>query len=257
MIELTVLGAAGSYFDPKIQAPCSGYLVRTGEAMVMLDCGYGTLAQFCRSADLGDLDAVLISHVHPDHCGDFFNLNTILRTRASEKPVQVLCPAGVREQLQPFSSAWYNGFDWSEINDGQEIAIKDSLLRFSITDHGPPTAACLISSDGASILYTADTGPAWAPSRLGMEPDLLLCEASYLDKADGPPVHLSAREAGVLARAIDARALMLTHLSPGSDSILFKRRAEETFESPVLIAEPGVQAVAGDISGQPGSKVAI
>src|SRR3712207_8466497 len=46
---------------------CSGYLVHDGETSVWIDCGPGTLANLQRHVALADVDAIVVTHGHPDH----------------------------------------------------------------------------------------------------------------------------------------------------------------------------------------------
>ena len=65
MIEVIVLGSSGSYATPT--NPCTGYLVRTPDAAVLLDCGPGTLGPLQQATKLEDITAVILTHCHPDH----------------------------------------------------------------------------------------------------------------------------------------------------------------------------------------------
>ena len=71
MLTLTVLGCSGSYPGPG-QA-CSGYLVRSGGTTVWLDAGTGTLANLQLHVGLDQVDAIVLSHQHPDHWSDIDN----------------------------------------------------------------------------------------------------------------------------------------------------------------------------------------
>jgi glyoxylase-like metal-dependent hydrolase (beta-lactamase superfamily II) len=46
---------------------------------LLIDPGYATLPRLLQSIDADEVDAVLVSHGHPDHCAD---LNPLLRARA-------------------------------------------------------------------------------------------------------------------------------------------------------------------------------
>ena len=63
--RVTILGSSGSYAS--VENPCSGYLVRSDGASVLLDAGPGTLGPLQREIDLGELDAIVLTHAHPDH----------------------------------------------------------------------------------------------------------------------------------------------------------------------------------------------
>src|SRR5581483_215884 len=65
---LTVLGCSGSYPGPA-QA-CSGYLLRCQGTVIWLDAGSGTLANLQRHVGLAEVDAVVLTHEHPDHWSD-------------------------------------------------------------------------------------------------------------------------------------------------------------------------------------------
>ena len=64
-LRVTVLGSSGTYAGPG-QA-CSGYLLRSGAATVLMDAGPGTLANLQEHVALDELDAIVVSHAHPDH----------------------------------------------------------------------------------------------------------------------------------------------------------------------------------------------
>ena len=46
---------------------CSGYLVRSPATTLVVDLGAGTLANLQRHVDIAAVDAVVLSHEHPDH----------------------------------------------------------------------------------------------------------------------------------------------------------------------------------------------
>ena len=76
-MKITVLGGCGAW--PTASQACSGYLVEHEGFRLVLDPGYATLPQLLAYAAAEQVDAVLISHGHPDHCAD---LNPLLRARA-------------------------------------------------------------------------------------------------------------------------------------------------------------------------------
>jgi ribonuclease BN (tRNA processing enzyme) len=70
--------------------------------------------------------------------------------------------------------------------------------------------------------------------------DLALCEATHLAAAEGDGVlHLSARQAGAMARAAGVRRLVLTHLLPGGDPEVFRAEGAAAFGAPVAVAAVG------------------
>ena len=90
-LRLSVLGCDGTYAGPG--GACSGYLVSSPTTHVWIDAGPGTLSRLQRHLALTDLDAVVISHEHPDHSGELPVLRNALRFMfgVSGLPVLTTC----------------------------------------------------------------------------------------------------------------------------------------------------------------------
>ena len=76
-MRLTVLGGCGAW--PAAGLACSGYLVEHDGFRLLIDAGYATVPRLLERMAAHELDAVFVSHGHPDHCAD---LNPLLRARA-------------------------------------------------------------------------------------------------------------------------------------------------------------------------------
>jgi ribonuclease BN (tRNA processing enzyme) len=237
-MELTVLGCSGSYGAPAGGA-CSGYLLRTSGATLWLDCGNGTLANLQRHASVDDLTAVIVTHWHPDHCVDLYGLHVLLQYGLERQGLPVYAPEGTEARLGTLVDGdWGGAFAWIPVGDGDATTVGDTGLRFSRTDHPPPTMAVELSADGKRLVYTADTGPGWSSEAFGPGADFVLSEASFQRHNELGRVHISARQAGEAARASGARRLMLTHLWPGLDPTASVVEGSEAFGREVLLAAP-------------------
>ena len=129
-----------------------------------------------------------------------------------------------------------------ELADGDTISVGGLRMRFAATDHGVPTLAVRIDDDrGASLAYSADTGPQWSFRSIGDGIDVALCEASYTERnhVTGSQ-HLTARQAGAMARDAGIPRLIVTHLTPGTDPQQATREAAEAFGGDVELATAGV-----------------
>jgi ribonuclease BN (tRNA processing enzyme) len=238
-LTLTVLGCSGSYPGPG--GACSGYLVRDSETTVWLDCGSGTMANLQRHVALDDVDAVVLSHEHPDHWRDLEGLYVAYRYGPSEREgIPVYAPSGLRDQTY-FDTEPV--FSWRTIADGHEVGIGSMSWSFSRTDHGPETLAARVESGGRSLAYTADTGAAWSLERFNAPIDLALSESTLRLDEENRTQHLSGRQAGAMAAAVGAGQLVLTHVWPEYDPADAAALARTTFDGPVATAAVGEEYV--------------
>lgn len=238
-IQLTVLGCSGSYGAPAGGA-CSSYLVRAGETLVWLDCGNGSFANLQQHVLPEDLDAVVITHGHPDHCVDLYGLHVFYRYGLERSGLPVFAPEGVEQHLESLVGSWGDTFEWNVAADGDRVRVGELSLGFSRTDHPPPTMAVELGRGDRRLVYTADTGPGWSVDAFEPGAELVLSEATYQHDDIRTPIHLSARQAGEAARAARARRLMLTHLWPSLDPVASVEEASEAFGHAVALAAPHV-----------------
>lgn len=235
-LAVTVLGCSGSFPGPG--AACSGYLVDDGSTRIWVDAGPGTLANLQRQIALDQLDAIVLSHEHPDHRSDLEGWNVVCQHLLERTGFPVYAPAGLRERTyQPDTPA----FTWHVVAAGASVDIGTVRFTFSRTDHGPETLAMRIEAGGRSLGYSADTGPAWSLAALGPGLDLALCEATLSIEEEDTMQHLSARQAGAQARAAGAGRLVLTHLWPTLDAEKARRHGSEAFGAPVEVATTGAR----------------
>lgn len=236
-MELTVLGASGSYGSPT-GGPCSGYLVRSAGTTVAVDCGNGILPNLQQHAVVEDLTAVVLTHIHPDHCVDLYGLYVLRRYGLELSGLPVYAPKDVAKTLGALVDDWGDTFDWRVIDDGDAASVDDVKLRFSRTDHPPPTYGLELAADGKRLIYTSDTGPGWTVGAFDPGADLVLSEATYQHGKKPVEWHLSAEEAGIGAREAAARRLMITHLWPRLDPVVSVQEASDAFGAPATLAAP-------------------
>lgn len=234
-LTLTVLGCDGSYAGP--DGACSGYLVSSNDTHVWVDCGPGTLANLQRHVDPHVLTAIVVSHSHPDHWTELPVAYNALGYYFDRRAVPVFGTTDTRERVRVAKGGSIDEvFDWHTITDRSSFEIGGVKVSCAVTDHPVETLALRITAGGASIGYTADTGPAWSVDTLGPDLDLLLCEATFPEDRAGTFPHLTASEAGSAAREAGVARLVLTHLLPGSDHDLARDHATRAFGRDVEIA---------------------
>ena len=241
-MQLTILGSAASWAGDG-QA-CSGYLIEDEGTTLLLDCGNGALANAASVTDVTSLDAVVISHAHPDHFADLYALQAALRF-APEGPIGSLplyMPEGLWERLGSLLSE-HGRAQLAEAFEPHTIVAGEAMLFDGITvlprsvDHDGPTFAFLIEAGGARLGYTADTREGRPVRDAVAGCDVLLAECTLPEEYAGMAPHLTAAEAGSLAAGSGAGMLLLTHLWPTADHERMLRQASAVFDGEVHLAE--------------------
>lgn len=232
---VTILGTSGSYPGPG--SACSGYLLRHQGFSLWLDAGPGTMANLQTHIALADVDAVVLSHEHPDHWSDLDGFYIACRYIQPRSDVPVYAPTGLQNLMRSGTDTG-STFAWHDITDKTSLAVGPFHLTFSRTDHPPETLAVRADLDGTgrSFGYSADTGPGWTLDQLGPGLDVVLSEATFLQDREGTSPHISARQAGVSARAAGVGRLLITHIWPIVDPRQSAAEASQSFGAPVECA---------------------
>jgi ribonuclease BN (tRNA processing enzyme) len=242
--RVVVLGGCGAWPEPG--RACSGFLLEHDGYRVALDLGYGTLPRLLSllgSAIAVGLDAVIVTHDHPDHVVD---LHGLLRARlydARHEPrIALYSPAAVLDRIAGLEdsdrSTAERVFSWRSLPAGA-YEVGPFRLESWALPHYVPNAGVRLSAPGLTVAYTGDTGPDPALADIGRDADLYIVDAT--DRESGaPPLNLTAREAGEAAAAAGADRLMLTHFWPGNDRDRSRAAAAAVFGGEVLIADEGV-----------------
>ncbi|MBK6856236.1 MAG: MBL fold metallo-hydrolase [Microthrixaceae bacterium] len=240
-LTVTVLGSAASFGHPG--NACSGYLIQTPSTSVWLDCGPGSMAVLQEHLRLTEIDAVVVTHEHHDHWLELPLLRTAARYGFDIAHIPVFGTAGTRGLLEGLVGRELAPLEWTDITDGSSVMVGDLGFRFSATDHPVETLAVGVASGGRRFAYSADTGPGWSLASLDPEGegfDLALCEATLAEVDAGLVQHLTARQAGVMARSAGARRLAVTHIYEGTGpERVAAAAADDAFAGPVELALPG------------------
>lgn len=259
-MELTILG--GSAATPNPGDASAGYLVTSGEAALLIDCGSGVVSKLRLHRDPRTLSGVIITHLHSDHTLDLIALRYGLKYTppgpAAAVPLHL--PPGGRDFLTRLGEVFAVGGEfgrefWADVlepreytphlDGGEPLHIGEFAITFAPMQHYIPVWALRIEerATGRSLTFSADTGPAAPLAAFAADTDLLLCEATILrqNPAEDPATlgHLTATEAGELATAARARRLVLTHLweELGFDNYASDARA--AYDGPLDLAKAG------------------
>ena len=240
-MKLTVLGCSGSVPGP--DSPASSYLVEHDGYRLLLDLGSGAFGALQRHTDPAQVDAVVLSHLHPDHFIDLCPY-VVYRLHGPGGPLPAipeLGPAGTHDRLALAHDPSNLGglrrvFSFAAVTPG-ERELGPFRLRFARVDHPVETHAVRVQAGGRSLTYSGDTATCDALVELATGSDVLLCEAAWADGGQHPAgLHMSGREAGEHAAKAGVGRLLVTHVQPWSDRDRIGAEADAAFAASELVS---------------------
>jgi len=234
-VKLTCVGTGDAFGSGGRLNSC--YHLDTGRQRILLDCGCSSLIglQRCGLAP-GELDAVIISHLHGDHFGGipFLFLEGKFVSRR-QRPLTLIGPPGLQDQVERALEALYPGaigkgvgfpLQYSVLDPDRAIPLGDLLIRCCRVLHGSSTEAFALRVEvaGRSLCYTGDTEWTDQLPPLVAGADLLIAECFAFSEAIAS--HLDYQTLKKRSAELACRRLVLTH--PGPE--MLARRAEVDFE---------------------------
>ena len=244
-MRLTVVGCAGSYPGP--DSPASCYLVEHDGHSVVLDLGNGAFGPLQRHVDVLDVDAVVLSHLHADHCLDLTSYYVWRRYRP-EGPahaIPVLGPTGSADRLAraydlPHTPGMHGEFYFRDHVEVTEIG----PFRITTAPAAHPVEAYSIrvEAGGRSLVFSGDTGPTDTLVDLARGADLALFEASFLSRYEDlpPDLHLTAAQSAEHATRAGVQRLVLTHLVPWTPRDETQEEAAAAYDGELMLATSGL-----------------
>lgn len=241
-MRLTVIGCSGSYPGP--DSPASCYLVETEHGgrpwRILLDLGNGALGALHRYADPLGIDAVVLSHLHPDHCMDLCGYYVLRKYHPSgaQPRIPVYGPPAAGARMATAYGLDDPGMDHEF--DFHELTAPFAVGPFTITPtkvaHPVPAYAIRVEADDRVLTYSGDTAACDGLVEAAKDADVFLCEASFLEGEDNPPgIHLTGLEAARIASSAGVGRLLLTHVPPWFAAERVLADAGDTFPGAELV----------------------
>ncbi len=242
--NITFLGTSAASINP--YSPTSTCLVEGGDTKIMIDVGIGSLRQLRRiHIDPEEIDAVLITHWHFDH---YAGLPALLKSRKNNSLLSIYGPKpsilariyliGLLHSAPIYFEAMTENFskDCGDIHIETVPTVHDIIsFGWVLTERVPGE-----QRGKRQIVISGDTRPTQAIISAATGADLLVHEATYLDKHANRAYrheHSTVTEAANLAIKASVGALALTHIAHQYSKLSALKEAEKIFPV-VLVPSP-------------------
>jgi ribonuclease BN (tRNA processing enzyme) len=241
-MKLIILGS-GTCVPSLIRSAPAYYLCDMGKE-VLVDCGSGTVLQLLK-AGVGykNIDAVFLTHTHPDHVAGLVPLlHALIATPlySRDKELTLVGPHNFVKHYEDYIAPQFGRSGTSFV---QVIEINDKIDYppfhiFAIpTVHTENSIAFRFESKGRSIVFTGDADYDKGIIELSVNCDLLIADCAFPGsmKRQG---HMTPRECGLVAQNASVKKLILSHLHalpvPDDDKL---EECRAVFKGSVVLAE--------------------
>jgi ribonuclease BN (tRNA processing enzyme) len=210
-----------------------------------MDPGYAVVPRLLEAVGADAIDAVVVTHGHPDHCAD---VNPLLRARALRHdpcpPLPIHCLPGALDKVLALDRPGMldDAYSLYPFSAGDAFTVGPFRMETRSLPHFVPNAGLRLSAGGQCVTYTGDCGQTAELTELAEDADLFLAEASYPYEVpeDSAGRLSSAREVADTASRASVGRLLLTHLLPGCSPQDASDAAREGFDGPIAVARPRI-----------------
>lgn len=219
-----------------------------------MDCSAAAIHRMAQeNLDWVNLNAIWISHFHLDHVGGLpaflFGTKHAPQTQSRRKPLVIFGGRGLKKLVRAFDEA--NDYkllkqpfpvEIEEVAPRSEFEILTNLRAqtFSTPHTRESLAIRLTEAEGASLVYTSDTGYTDALATFGEGVDLFLMECSF-PRNKPVETHLELKDAMRLAEIAEPRKVVLSHLYPEWDDVDMTKEMRRLWAGETVLASDGLR----------------
>ncbi len=189
-----------------------------------IDCGTSSLIALAQQGiEHNSIDAVLLSHLHGDHCGGvpFLLMDAMLSAKRT-RPLTIAGPRDLQRRMGEIREALFPGshvmmpkfpLHWIEIDPGRPHEILDLVVTTQPARHTQETnpMAIRVEVGGKVVAYSGDTEWTDDIAKVARGADLFIAECYFYEK----PIKWHLNYPAIAAHRADvgAKRLILTHMS--------------------------------------------
>ena len=239
---VTFLGTGAAGGAPYRARSC--IMIESRGTRVILDFGDGCSQRLLQlGMTLRDVDAVYISHLHPDHYAGLFDA-AVAAMQQGHRGLTILAAEEVYSSIDTVLNTLPMSYRPSVKTVRvplQGLEIGDLKITPVEARHTIPTYGALVEAEGTRILYTSDTAPNPRIEELARTTDLVIHEATLPSNMEDEAEtlgHTTVKQVLMLCTKLDI-ACIVTHLSLASESELsnvigYIKKGEMFFASDLL-----------------------
>ncbi|MBM4399158.1 MAG: ribonuclease Z [Candidatus Cloacimonetes bacterium] len=195
-MKCTIIGAGSGLPHPDFHQ--SSLIVEVQQKVFLVDCGEGASRQILKHGYNKDrIDAILISHYHPDHVSGIFMLFQMLYLEKRTKPLQVFLPENPSslidvmhmfytfEQKFSFELLVYEtesiGQFYPEITSYQtdHLSGYDEIIKKHGFNNKLKSFSFCFNESGKKLLYTSDITTLHNIKQISDEADIVIIDALH------------------------------------------------------------------------------
>lgn len=247
-MKLTIIGSGTAVPSATRGSPCCH--LELGGRGIVFDLGSGSVrGLWRRGVDVREIEALTLSHFHPDHTADLVPLLFALRNpEFSRRGRLVLAgPKGTRaylEALEGLYGDWVRPRGYSlEVTevDRDPVDFTGWRLTSAPTGHTAESVAFRVEETGGGVVvYGGDSPYGENLVKLASAADLLVLECSFPEERPEEG-HLTPSQAAMIASRAGARRLVLTHFYPAAEGSDLITPARKHFDGELHLAFDGME----------------